>query len=99
MYAYDIGRIKAEPHGALDTTPNAFSPPTFLAKGWEGKYGAKWLFLVNNIPKQLYVQVLLVMEHATNTPTIQTDTLKHTYTPMGPAPGPPPPCHRNGVCI
>ena len=41
MYANEIGRIDAEPHGAADTGPVGWLPGA--ASGWPGRYAARCL--------------------------------------------------------
>jgi hypothetical protein len=66
IYAQEIGKIDAEPHGALESAPNdsLLDTPSISIIEWLGKYGAKCFF-----------------------------------TPIGPIPGPPPPCGiQNVLC-
>ena len=56
MYAYEISRMLALPHGARRIAWIALAPPV-VTIGWPGRYGARC-----------------------------------AATPIGPMPGPPPPC-------
>jgi hypothetical protein len=41
MYIQDIGKIEAEPKGALETGPGPVDGPAAGLAGWFGKNGAK----------------------------------------------------------
>src|SRR5262245_11172103 len=41
-YAHEIGRMPADPHGALATGPTPVTGPASGTSGWLGRYGARW---------------------------------------------------------
>ena len=41
IYIQEIGRIEAEPNGALETGPGPVAGPANLFAGWLGKNGAR----------------------------------------------------------